>query len=136
MTGGAVATLPRMTQTPNTLTIRLARPDDAAALEDILTATYEGTWRPQMTPEKYQYFLDSGKIPRYVAERGARFYVCEAEGRVAGMVILTDGQGDTMAIQEAALVRDPHFAVVDGRCFDGDAHFSRFGCWRLNYSQA
>ncbi|CUJ62907.1 putative acetyltransferase [Achromobacter xylosoxidans] len=86
MTGGAVATLPRMTQTPNTLTIRLARPDDAAALEDILTATYEGTWRPQMTPEKYRYFLDSGKIPRYVAERGARFYVCEAEGRVAGMV--------------------------------------------------
>ncbi len=52
-----------MTQTRTSLTIRPARPDDVAALEDILTQTYEGTWRPQMTPLKYQHFLDSGKIP-------------------------------------------------------------------------
>ena len=75
-----------MKQSTNPLMIRTARPDDAAALEDVLTRTYEGTWQPQMTPEKYRYFLDSGKIPRYVAERGARFHVCEVEGRVAGMV--------------------------------------------------
>ena len=75
-----------MTQTPTSLTIRPARPDDVAALEDILTQTYEGTWRQQMTPLKYQHFLDSGKIPQYVAERGALFHVCEAGGRVAGMV--------------------------------------------------
>ena len=75
-----------MTQSQTLLTIRQARPDDVAALEDILTQTYEGTWRPQMTPEKYRHFLDSGKIPHYVAERGARFLVCEAGGRVAGMV--------------------------------------------------
>ncbi|CAB3647142.1 GNAT family N-acetyltransferase [Achromobacter pulmonis] len=75
-----------MTQFSNTLIVRPARPDDVAALEAVLTRTYEGTWRPQMTPEKYRYFLDSGKIPRYVAERGARFHVCEADGRVAGMV--------------------------------------------------
>ncbi|MFY2606172.1 GNAT family N-acetyltransferase [Achromobacter ruhlandii] len=75
-----------MKQSTNPLMIRTARPDDAAALEDVLTRTYQGTWQPQMTPEKYRYFLDSGKIPRYVAERGARFHVCEVEGRVAGMV--------------------------------------------------
>ena len=54
-----------MTQTPTSLTIRPARPDDVAALEDILTQTYEGTWRPQMTPLKYQHFLDSGKTVSY-----------------------------------------------------------------------
>ncbi|MCV6806516.1 GNAT family N-acetyltransferase, partial [Achromobacter ruhlandii] len=75
-----------MKQSTTPLMIRTARPDDAAALEDVLTRTYQGTWQPQMTPEKYRYFLDSGKIPRYVAERGARFHVCEVEGRVAGMV--------------------------------------------------
>lgn len=75
-----------MTQPPFPLTIRPARASDAAALEDVLTRTYEGTWQPQMTPEKYRHFLDSGKIPQYVAERGALFHVCEVDGRVAGMV--------------------------------------------------
>lgn len=76
-----------MTQLPSSpLTIRPARTADAAAIEDVLTRTYEGTWQPQMTPEKYQHFLDSGKIPQYVAARGTLFHVCEVDGRVAGMV--------------------------------------------------
>lgn len=37
----------------------------------------------------------------------------DGRGRVAGMVILTDGQGDTMAIQEAALVRDLAAKMID-----------------------
>ena len=75
-----------MTQIPSPLTIRPAGAEDAVALEDVLMRTYEGTWQPQMTPEKYRHFLDSGKIPQYVAERGALFHVCEVDGRVAGMV--------------------------------------------------
>lgn len=37
----------------------------------------------------------------------------DGRGRVAGMVILTDGQGDTMVVQEAALVRDVAQQLID-----------------------
>ena len=45
-----------MTQSQTLLTIRQARPGDVAALEDILTQTYAGTWRPQMTPQQEVLF--------------------------------------------------------------------------------
>ncbi len=37
----------------------------------------------------------------------------DGRGRVAGMVTLTDAQGDTMALQEAALVRDLSANMID-----------------------
>ncbi|MBO1014913.1 GNAT family N-acetyltransferase [Achromobacter sp. SD115] len=65
--------------------IRLARPEDAALLEDLLMRTYEGTWMPEMTAERDRQFRASGKTAGYVRTRGNLFMVCEIDGVPAGM---------------------------------------------------
>ena len=74
---------------PATL-IRRARADDAPRLIEILHATFESTWAPQVTPEAAQHFRDANEPAIFVAEHGLEFWVAELAGEVAGLVYWQD----------------------------------------------
>jgi ribosomal protein S18 acetylase RimI-like enzyme len=65
---------------------RPARAEDAQALRAILHDTFESTWRPQITPEAAQAFIDEDRPRAYVAAKGLEFWVVERAGEVAGFV--------------------------------------------------
>jgi ribosomal protein S18 acetylase RimI-like enzyme len=83
--GGASASI-RSMQPASTIEVRSARPNDAAALREILLDTFESTWRPNVTPAAAQAFLDEERPAVYVAERGLEFRVAEVGGEVVGLV--------------------------------------------------
>src|SRR5258708_16461923 len=68
----------------DTLTLRPSRPDDLPALNAVLWATYDSTWKPQLTADKHAQFCASGKTAQYVQSRGHLFWVAECDGVVAG----------------------------------------------------
>lgn len=68
------------------LLIRRATSADAAVLREILHETYESTWLPQVTVEAARAFRGKDPPARYVAERGARFWVAEEHAQVVGFV--------------------------------------------------
>lgn len=74
-----------MPSTPSLL-IRRAIPSDAALLRDILHDTYQSTWLPELAAEAARAFREEDRPARYVAERGAGFWVAEWDGQVAGFV--------------------------------------------------
>jgi ribosomal protein S18 acetylase RimI-like enzyme len=71
--------------------LRPAGPGDAAALNAILWATYESTWRPQLSADRDAQLRASGSTARYVQSRLAHFQVAECDGTLAGFV---DWEGD------------------------------------------
>ncbi|RRN65733.1 GNAT family N-acetyltransferase [Caulobacter sp. 602-1] len=68
------------------LSIRRATLFDSAVLREILHDTYASTWLPQVTAEAARAFRDEDRPARYVAERGALFWVAGREGEVVGFV--------------------------------------------------
>jgi len=66
--------------------VRPATVADAAALQAILRATFESTWRPQITPAAAAAFLAEDRPADYVAQRGLEFWVAERPGEVVGLV--------------------------------------------------
>ena len=68
------------------VTIRAARPDDAAALIAILYDTFESTWRPQVTEPAAAAFQTEDRPRVYVGERGPEFMVAERGAAVVGLV--------------------------------------------------
>src|SRR5256885_1280586 len=74
----------------DTLTLRPSRPDDLPALNAVLWATYDSTWKPQLTADKHAQFCASGKTAQYVQSRGHLFWVAECDGVVAGFVDWVD----------------------------------------------
>ena len=65
--------------------VRPSRPDDHAALRDVLYDTFESTWRPQITPEAALAFVSEDRPAAYVNRRGAEFWVAERGGAVVGL---------------------------------------------------
>lgn len=93
--------------------IRLARPDDAAALKAILWDTFESTWRPHLTEEATSAFLNEDRPAAYVGARGMLFLVAEVGGEVVGFV---DREGDFV---NALHVRASHARTgLGGRLMD------------------
>lgn len=70
----------------STPTLRQAAPGDAQALRAILWATYDSTWKPEITPAKHAQICAQDKPASYVQARGALFWLAEYEGVVAAMV--------------------------------------------------
>ncbi len=68
------------------ITLRRARPDDAAALRAILYDTFESTWRPRISDAAARAFLTEDRPSAYVAARGLEFWVAERASQVAGFV--------------------------------------------------
>ena len=73
------------------LILRPAKPADFPALQAILHDTFQGTWRPQITPAAAQAFLAEDRPAAYVGERGLKFHIAERAGEVVGFV---DWEGD------------------------------------------
>lgn len=71
--------------------LRPATAADAPALVEILTDTFESTWRPAITDEAAEAFLRENRSQAYVGERGLLFRVAERDGEVMGFV---DWDGD------------------------------------------
>ncbi len=69
-----------------TITIRRATVTDRPAIEAILAATFEDTWRPQLSDDAASAYRSSGKTARFVAEAGADIRVAEIAGRIVGMI--------------------------------------------------
>ena len=74
----------------DTFSLRPSRPDDLPALNAVLWATYESTWKPQLTADKDARFRASGRTAQYVQSRGHLFWVAECAGGVAGFVDRVD----------------------------------------------
>ncbi len=83
------------------VTVRAARPEDAPALRAVLWATYESTWRPQLTAARDAQFRASGRTAQYVRSRGHLFRVAECEGVVAGFVDWVDDFIDALHVLPA-----------------------------------
>lgn len=66
--------------------LRQAVPADAQALHAILWATYESTWKPEVTAAKHAQICAQDKPAAYVQARGALFWLAECDGVVAAMV--------------------------------------------------
>ncbi len=78
--------LSTMTKLTFQLEIRPALSADAQAVEDILTDTYLGTWKPQLTAAAAAAFERQGKIRSYVEARLQAFRVACVDGVPAAMV--------------------------------------------------
>ena len=74
----------------DTFSLRPSRPDDLPALNAVLWATYESTWKPQLTADKDARFRASGRTAQYVQSRGHLVWVAECDGVVAGFVDRVD----------------------------------------------
>ena len=74
-----------MTKFPRKFKIRPASPSDAQAVEAILTDTYLGTWKLQLTPAAAA-FEQQGKTRSYVEARLQEFHVACVNGVPAAMV--------------------------------------------------
>ena len=72
------------------LTIRRASPSDGAALREVLYATFESTWLPNITDAAANAVRAEGRPGAYVAERGQEFWVAERGGEVVGLVDCED----------------------------------------------
>ncbi|WP_034387784.1 GNAT family N-acetyltransferase [Comamonas composti] len=66
--------------------LRQARPEDAQALRAILWATYETTWKPEITAAKHAKICAEDNPARYVKARGELFWLAECDGVVAAML--------------------------------------------------
>lgn len=66
--------------------IRLSRSQDAEGVKAVLMATFQSTWRPNISDEAAAKFLSENRPDRFWQARGDRFWVCELEGQVAGFV--------------------------------------------------
>jgi GNAT superfamily N-acetyltransferase len=66
--------------------VRRACSSDANALRAILHDTFESTWLPQLTTGAARTFREEDRPAAYVAERGALFWLVEADGQVVGFI--------------------------------------------------
>ncbi|MDR3005793.1 MAG: GNAT family N-acetyltransferase [Acidovorax sp.] len=70
----------------STPALRQAAQTDAQALRAILWATYETTWKPEVTAAKHAQICEQDKPAAYVQSRGDLFWLAECDGVVAAMV--------------------------------------------------
>ena len=110
-------------ESASSLTLRPARPADAAALTAVLYDTLESTWLPQLTPAAARAVRDEDRPGAYVAARGLEFRVAERAGEVVGFV---DWEGDFI---NALHVLGVHARTgVGGRLMDhAEAQIARAG---------
>ncbi len=73
-----------MAQAP--ILVRRALPADAAALKAILRDTFEGVWRPNISPAAAQAYLVEDRPAAFVAQHGLDAWVAEYDGDVVGLV--------------------------------------------------
>jgi ribosomal protein S18 acetylase RimI-like enzyme len=71
--------------------LRAARTEDLVALRAVLLDTFEITWRPNITRNAAQAYIQEDRPAAYVGSRGLRFWVAETSGEVVGFV---DWEGD------------------------------------------
>lgn len=98
---------------PAPITVRPARPADAAALIDILYDTFESTWRPQITEAAAAAFRSQDRPRSFVAERGQDFQVAEREGAVVGLVYWEDDFLHALHVRSAAARTGVGAALMD-----------------------
>jgi ribosomal protein S18 acetylase RimI-like enzyme len=98
---------------PAPITVRPARPADAAALIDILYDTFESTWRPQITEAAAAAFRSEDRPRSFVAERGQDFQVAEREGAVVGLVYWEDDFLHALHVRSAAARTGVGAALMD-----------------------
>jgi 1-acyl-sn-glycerol-3-phosphate acyltransferase len=78
--------LPVSMSLSSTPALRQAAQTDAQALRAILWATYETTWKPEVTAAKHAQICEQDKPAAYVQSRGDLFWLAECDGVVAAMV--------------------------------------------------
>jgi GNAT superfamily N-acetyltransferase len=89
--------------------IRRARLEDAPAQVSVLYENFESTWRPNISAQAAQAFLNEKRPEVYVGARGLEFIVAEMDGDVVGFV---DWERDFV---NALHVRPSHARMGVGR---------------------
>ncbi|MDF3935470.1 GNAT family N-acetyltransferase [Pseudomonas citronellolis] len=84
------------------LTLRPATPADAEAILRILDATYEFTWKPQLTAEARARFEAQRRTPAYVREHLAHFQLACRDDQVIGLVDWRDDFIDALHVSPHA----------------------------------
>ncbi|MGH7015731.1 MAG: GNAT family N-acetyltransferase [Caulobacteraceae bacterium] len=77
---------PRIVVRRAPIVVRAARAGDIPALVAILHATFESTWRPQITRRAAEAFLAEDRPAVFVAEQGLACFVAELESETVGLV--------------------------------------------------
>jgi ribosomal protein S18 acetylase RimI-like enzyme len=78
--------------------IRSGRAADTAAVVALLHETFEGTWRPELTPAAITSYYGNRVAERFVAERVRTFLVADCGGEVAGMISRQRGFIDALHV--------------------------------------
>ena len=98
---------------PAPITVRPARPADAAALIAILYDTFESTWRPQITEAAAAAFRAEDRPRAFVTERGHDFRVAERDGAVIGLVYWEGDFVNALHVRSAAARTGVGAALMD-----------------------
>lgn len=78
--------------------VRYGRHEDTAQLLAILEATFEDTWRPQLTQTAIDSYRRERVAERFVAEHVLAFFVVEVDGHVAGFAHREGGFVDALHV--------------------------------------
>lgn len=89
--------------------IRRARLEDAPAQVSVLFDTFESTWRPNISVQAAEAFVNENRPEAYIGARGLASIVAEVGGEVVGFA---DWEGDFV---NALHVRSSHARMGVGR---------------------